>query len=114
MLETKGDGSAQDDDLGFAHDGDDVSAFRTKSIQARHVGFLFGSGSANDLVISKDDPLLGVARKEDGKLRPEPRGFCENSLADGQHTGLCVERSILLHHVPAVSHRGLTLGYASP
>jgi len=64
--------------------------------------------SANDPVISKDDPLPGVELKEDGKLRPEPCGLREDTLTDGQHIGRYVGRSILLHHVPAVSHRGLT------
>jgi hypothetical protein len=87
-----------------------VSSIGTESVKARYICLLFGSVSANDLVISKDDPLFGKARKEDRKLRPESCGFREDTLTDRRHIGLDVERvrTILLRHVPAAWHRGLT------
>jgi hypothetical protein len=110
LLETKCDNRAKDDSLWFANNCNDVSSVGTESVKARYICLLFGSVSANDLVIPKDDPLFGVARKEDGKLRPESCGLREDTLTARQHIGLDVGggRAILLRHVPAVSHRGLT------
>jgi len=87
-----------------------VSSIGTESVKARYICLLFGSVSANDLVIPKDDPLFRVARKEDGKLRPESCGLREDTLTNRQHIGLDVGgmRTILLRHAAAAWHRGLT------
>ena len=109
LLETKCDNRAKGDYFWFANHCNDVSSVGAESVKACYICILFGSVSANDLVIPKDDPLFGVARKEDRKLRPESCGFREDTLTDRQHIGLDVGRgrAILLRHVPAASHRGL-------
>ena len=64
-----------------------MTSVGTETVKACYISLLFGSVSADDLVIPKDDPLFGVARKEGGKLRPEPCGFCEDTLTNRQHIG---------------------------
>jgi hypothetical protein len=82
LLETQCDDGAKNDALWLANNCNDLSPVGTESVEARYICLLFGSVSANDLAISKDDPLLGVARKEDAELRPESRGFRKDALTD--------------------------------